>query len=447
VSNVVTPPAPEFNSVFWSAADRGVTYRNYLLTLKWELISSGRSTSPLVATIDQLLIDEVQALTQARVQRLIDDVPQAEVRDVVPAPLVAAARKEPLTSGELQTFKDRIDLAKLLVDTLLASPEAIAHAFGTGPGTDAQARANLNKITAHLTHWLTQQGTMVSINRSANAGYVAFNLNRDAKSTLTLADGFFTGTALDRAGTLIHEASHGCAETVDLSPIESPYFRRLRDELALENADNYKYAVERAKELADGKPLMEPATVQGAGTAIQRFEQALDLCFYKCDKVWHVLMYLFVSYQGETLAMPDDTRVAHEKLMELGGDTTSRWWGTELTKIAAQRTLMLIEIMEFVRYYLRDPKTLAEDMNVITVTPVKHPTSIRQFDIGAGAVGDVAKLIFIQLMRGAPFTEAQAAQLFLWTDTLFADMRQDDTHRVAHHVTASDTRLYKVLCS
>ena len=434
---VNTPDAPPFRG--WSDAERTTTYRNYLLALKWQLMSSVVPNSQFwfLVRIDELLAQAT--LTQGDVQALI-----SQVRSLIPAaPPTAPEKPERLDQGEIPEFPRRMGRAHELVDDIPKSPTAIADAFGRGAATDAIVRANLDRIKVHLRTWVTEQSTRVWVNRSPNAGYVAFNLDYQDNSKLMVAADFFAQSVDSTAGTLIHEATHGCLRTTDLAYMDSPYFLRLRDELALTNADNYKYAAELAAHL---RQPMKIAEVPAQRTSIQTFEQALILCHYQCSKVTPALKYLHQHYEGDSRKLCEDTRVEHEAMMELGGDTTSWGWAGELTEIAKQRTMMLREIMEYVKSYVVTPKTFGEVGGMISATPVSPQWGVMQFDIaGANTVEDVAERIFVKLMTEAQFPGAQAKQLLRWFNALFANIRKDDEHKQKYNLSATDLQLYDLL--
>jgi hypothetical protein len=444
VGGVQTPDAPRF--VMWSEPERTTTYRNYLLTMKWQLRTNHHNVPELVVSIDQLLAQTT--LTYDEVQPLI-----SQVNSLTPAREPRAPQNpRRLTEDELDEFQRRMERAEELVDGLLHSPTAIADAFGTGGAIDATVRGNVKKIKGHLTRWVSEQQSLVFVNRSKNAGYVALNLDHGDDSKLMLGAHFFTETGDSTAGTLIHEASHGCLKTTDLAYMGYPYFLQLRDQLALGNADNYTYAAELA---AGRQPMVHPG-VHGQTTSIRMFEQALGLCYYQCSKVWAVLMYLLDEYQGTPRHLHEDTRIEHEAMMELGGDTASIsiLWRGDLKKIAEQRTIMLIEIMDYVRDYVAAPKTFGEVAGVISATPINNPnkptnapkSKVMEFNVtGANTVEAVVKRIFVKLMREAGFTEAQAKQLFRWHKALFANIRKDAEHRDKYNLSDNDLQLYNLL--
>jgi hypothetical protein len=437
MGTVQTPDAPGFDVVWWKDADRTTTYRNYLLTLKWQLLCSYLSASPHVATIDRMLSQPT--ITQAELQALI-----TTVRTLAPGQPAPPQHIDPLSSAELPEFERRIDRAGVLVATAELSAAAIAAAFGTGAATPATAVANLGKIKLHLASWKKHQATRVSVNRSPNAGYAAFNLGQGDASKLTLAADFFTKHPDVSAATLIHEASHGIAETTDLAYTDTPYFLSLRDELALTNADNYLYGAELASNLRP--PIVPGAAV--AQTPVQNFKQALSLCSYKCAKVWMVLMYLRDRYQGVQRDLHDDTVSVHEAMMQLGASTQQpSYYGNDLRQIALQRTLMLIEIMDYARRYGQTAKTFTEANGVVTATPVNDPSWQEiDFDVtGATTIDDVAQRIFLGLMLAVPFTAAQANQLRTWAEAMFANMMSDLAHQKMYHVSTTDLQLRQLL--
>ena len=114
MSEVDTPDAPAFDSIGWRDATRTITYRNYLLTLKWQLISNGQGKVPEVETIDQKL--KQQTLTQGEVQDLI-----GRVRDLTPRRPTTPTTSEPLNQHEIGAFNHRIARAQALIDGILNS--------------------------------------------------------------------------------------------------------------------------------------------------------------------------------------------------------------------------------------------------------------------------------------------------------------------------------------
>jgi hypothetical protein len=315
---VVTPPAPALSHWPWEEADRTVTYRNYLLTLKWELVTKGMRDSPLVRTIDALFAQDT--ITQDPVQALI-----TAVRNAVPGQPRAAEQPDVLRRDEIGAFDDAVEQALQLIDGALSSSTAIRDGFGPAAETDTKARKNFDNIKAQLLRWKNSRATRVRINRTPGAYFVAYALVGNDDSTLMLGAQFFQESPVKTAGTLIHEASHGCLGTTDVAYDDAPYFVLLRDQVALGNADNYRYAAELG---AGRQPLA--AAVQAPRTPLQEYEQALSLCAYKAAKVAPVVVYLYDKYRGEVRHVHKDTREEHERLMHSGRTRRGRPGGRPL---------------------------------------------------------------------------------------------------------------------
>lgn len=105
----------------------------------------------------------------------------------------------------------------------------------------AQVRKTLQAIDKHLCMWWGNPNRYIRVDR---IGTNTLNSGFGAASMLILASGFKGKDNFAR--TLIHEASHGCAHTLDHAYSGVSYFARLPYVVALNNADSYAFVTDKA---------------------------------------------------------------------------------------------------------------------------------------------------------------------------------------------------------
>lgn len=450
VQRVKTPklPATEWNSLsewFSKGTDSGKlgqgidddqVYRNYLLVMKWQLATNASPTNPLVAEVNNLL-DQKTPLNRAEVEKLIGKVNNATPNATSSTP----EKPERLNSQEEKDFDVKMNMACTKLDATVTHKDAVETTFqGKETSSKQDAINGYTSIRSHLKQWQKDVKTHVQINRADKAGYSAFNLGSGANSKLMLSDDFFKEDDLSLAGTLIHEASHGILGTTDLAYMSAPYFSKLKDSLALKNADHYAHAVH----VAEGKG--STVTVSGAKTEfLQKFQQALSLCFYRCSKVWYILMLLNDRYGGTNRNVSKDTKKSHEQLMQLGGETDDNYKG-KLADICKERTVMFKEVMNLMKGYTNTPKTFTETPNSIKMLPLdKQWPEIEIPAQSTDSIETLSKQIFVHTLKDFKFSDAQANDMYNWEEGLFADMIKDQDNKNKYNISKEDEELHNLL--
>ena len=155
-------------------------------------------------------------------------------------------------------------------------------------------------------------------------------------------------------------------------------------------------------------------------------------------------MWMVDKYKGENRAIHPDTIETNESNMELGGRTDN----LDIFKpIAAERTLMLKEIIDFVKGYTQTPATFTEGKTGITVKPLNTTWPEVEFPVGPSANAiSLTKTIFVTLFEKASgFSTAESEALFKWSDDLFKNATKDSEHRQAYHISDEDMELYNIL--
>lgn len=412
-------------------------YKNYLLTLKWQMVTNGQKGHKLMGYLDKMLGD-IASTKPEEIQTMIQEVNKLTPK----AKDVPAEKKEPLDSKEEPVFMKIMDDTKEGIEFTRQHKDAIPQTFGDA--SKQKAIDNYAEIASHLTGWQKDSKTRVSVNRAANAGYKAYNLGLDEKdkATLTLGATFFSGDPLDTQATLVHEASHGRLGTTDIAYRDASYFSKITGGMALKNADHYAHALVLAKTGNVGVQ----AGKTPSSDLVKVFQQGMSLCFYKLVKIWPILKWLTDKYQGQTRGIQPDTLETHESQMELGGKTSKL---DVFKPIAAERTSMLREVTEYVRNYIQTPSTFHEhkDGTSITVKPINTSWPEVEFPTGPGTSAEsLTKTIFVTLFeKDSTFSRAQSEALFNWSETLFNNAVQDDLHRKTYHISEEDMELYNIL--
>ena len=154
----------------------------------------------------------------------------------------------PFTTGQqkaLQMLDKAIGALHVPLDPDTAA--LLTRLFG-GPAHMGALRNNLVKIREHVAH-MPDKGRHRCHNAcdGACSGSIAYNVDVGSKSVMTLCP-IYLGTAdvNDRAGTLVHEGSHGTAglETDDLAYQFERVINFLSPTDALKNADSYTLYVQ-----------------------------------------------------------------------------------------------------------------------------------------------------------------------------------------------------------
>lgn len=230
------------------------------------------------------------------------------------------------------------------------------------------------------------------------------------------------------------------------------------------NADHYAYAAERH---TSGAALAASAQA-GVVNRTQAFQRASSLCFFKCQRVMPLMLWLVDHYAGQPRMLHDDTIGLNEDRMGLGGRTfnvvpdpasssllpnffrpkvrADSAVRADLLPICKERTQMLHDALEAISSYLSRPHQLVEVHNQIEVQPVNRTIRTLRYPVDvADDVNQLAKRIFMLTLQDYSFNALQAEQMFDWSDALFANIMQDKQHQDAYRVNAEMVKLHQIL--
>jgi len=231
---------------------------------------------------------------QKQLRSLIVDVNKLkELKDLAPSAPSSQNKDESLTKGEEAQLKIMLNAARDRIIQSLKQEEKLSLAFGKD--SEATAKDNFQKIIYHLEFWKKQPQTRVRIKRSMGE-YAALNHGFGGGSILWLGVNFFNKEDMEKnVGILIHEASHGSVGTKDHAYIGDPHFHVLQtipSNLALDNADHYKYAVA----LAFGEAIGPEQSTEGVSNEEHMLGAARTLAFYKSRKIVEFAIWMHDHY-------------------------------------------------------------------------------------------------------------------------------------------------------
>jgi hypothetical protein len=462
VQRVETPDLPDMDKL-GKDVDQKKVYRNYLWTLKWELMSSKvddeDKKKELLKLADKFLDTEgVELGALADVVRQI----QPLVKNIKTNKSVTSkeVKFEGMSKAEEAKFNQIITSAQSMIETTMANKNVLKETFGEK--NDGDAKRSFKTIIDHLEKW-KKDTTKVRVERG-ECGFSAANRGHGKDSKLDLGPDFFTRTDGEVEATLAHEASHGGVETADLCYIGAPFFFEMKD-LGLNNADHFGYAVKRANGKLDApqKSKDDGAKVQGGS---QSLRGGFDLCFFKLQQLWTRLMWIEGFYKNDQqIKLPISTRPVHEDLMDPGGPSLVRpgqgkknkskvetapkngegdW--TDLLPIIRERTSMLIEIIDTAKDNIEDAIP-AEETDRGTIKTRKRQTNKEwiEFDLkGATTPEACSDIIFVAILVRWQFTEKQAHELLEWVEGLWKEIAED--HKDDYFAKKDPAmRLYKLL--
>ena len=359
------------------AADAAQTdQKQLLLTEVDNFFGRLQRNDPILVPDMDGLIDRVNLFTDSA-------VPQAQ-----------ASTLRAMNPGESQDFDDVIDFA-IIRATQASNNDAALDAtfavpisgwklvqFGLNKWTVSVAKDNFVKIIAHLKYWKLNQASKVQINTAAT-GYNAYNQGVGTNSSLVINHTAFADHKKS-ANTLVHEASHGGAETKDLGYIGAPYFFTMPDKFRLKNADHYSFATQ----FAHGEVAAPNHAAAGAMSLIDTFGKAKNLAYYKADRTWTYLMWMVDTHGGKTY-VPPETIAKHKK-----------WIGLEdrpSQAIDKENARLLLSLYANMKSYLAKDMTynaVPSDVNALEMAPTDNSRKIIVRNLNNQSVDAMSGLIF-----------------------------------------------------
>lgn len=383
IQRVETPDLPDLKDV--KSGDEPDLYRNYLITLQAQLKFTN------IATTDKPKADQAQQeittmmqdpskVVRTDLEKLIQDV-----KALTPA----AVSNQALNLGKLSksqeiSVDDTIKAAHTFIDKTVEAVDALTATFCSTPPPKLSwnpstwfdppslksAKQNFGVIKNHLTGWKGNKNTRVLIAQNKDPGFTAYNAGQGSSSALVLSQEFLAEDPLKCSATIAHEASHGSLGTKDHGYMGAPYFFKLKDELALDNADHYAYAL-----LLANDPSYKSSTASGGTTAaskeINEFQQAKALSYFKANQTWLFLMWTKDTYDdpNKNYVTPE-ALIEHAKLMGLkvSSNPTKAW--DEYRPIRVANVQLLIELYQAIKQYLvKDADATDLGGNAIKMTP------------------------------------------------------------------------------
>lgn len=454
VQRVKTPGLPE---ELPEGLDLQAFFRNHLFTLKWQLATQRLRDSPEMQEVDRqlALAERGEPLIRGDLEALIASVELATPSAKATTP----TREETLSPEEIVVLKGLLSEAAQLADHLSRDLSVLAEVFGNSA---AAAAKNFGLIKVHLESWRADPQTRATIDRTST-GFGAFNVGVDDKSKLTLTPRFATDERASVLRTLIHEASHGKVGTKDLAYLSAPYFLKVTDSLALNNADHYAYAALRH----GGSPALLPVAEAAVPTVEQAFQRATNVCVFRCQRVWPVMKYLIDKYEGLQRSVQPDTFDANEDAMGLGGrtgrlgDDPTSWrpflkpqvrllspLAPALLPICKESSRMFEEVLGTLTQFLQRPHELVAVQGGETeLRPIGGggwPKVRFRVDVAQDVLA-LAEHIFVTSLTHFTFNEWQASRLFAWSEAMFANIMKDVEHREAGQVSPEMLALEKIL--
>lgn len=429
-------------------AEQPAAYRNYLILLQTQLKMTAVAVADEPAKTVALaevgtMIGQVRVGAAASINRADLEALIGRVNALTPAaPSGGGSVLERLKPAEVIQFNGLIDGAKALIDAALGADAILDETFGPGGWLSwtkprDTAKANLGLIKGHLDGWKTNQATKVEISRS-DVGYGAYNQGKGAGATLTVGQDFLTaGDAVERAATLVHEASHGALGTKDHGYMGAPYFFDLKDSLALDNADHYKYAMLRA----NGR-INAPAAASGSASDpdIDRFQRAKGLSYFTSNKIWTFLMWMLETYSGKNFVRPEALQ-QHAASMGFPATVTGPGDYRQLRKAHVQA---MAELYTACKGYLVGDMNLTKTGTSITMTPKGGGArAIKVDDVAGKSVAEMSKKIMQALAAPMGLPTAPEWDLTTIGDAFFKHLFEANDPR--YQVGDNDKKVLSIL--